>query len=134
MADLSGITAVRPTATTVTRVVQYGGTVTAGQALAVNDEKYVPADANASSTLAAASAIAMTSGVADGYGVVALSGPIILVGTTMSVGEVYFASPTAGGIMPASDKATGDWVTILGTAATATQLNLSMKATGVQVP
>jgi hypothetical protein len=134
MADLSGITAVRPTASTQLRVVQYGGTVSVGQPVAQSSSKYVAADANASSELAAAEGIAMTPGVADGYGVVAFSGAIILVGTTMTVGETYLVSDTAGGIMPNADRSTGDWVTRLGTAATTTQLNLSVQATGVQVP
>lgn len=134
MADLSGITAARPTSNTVTRVVQYGGTVSAGQPVAKSSGKYVAADANASSTLATAEGIALTPGVADGYGVVAFNGGIILVGATMTVGTTYLASRTAGGIMPDADRTTGDYVTILGTASTTTQLDLNIKATGVQVP
>ena len=134
MADLSSITAVRPTATTQLRIVQYGGTVSAGQPVAESSSKYVAADADASVTLAAAQGIAVTPGVTDGYGVVAFSGPIILVGTTMVVGETYLVSPTAGGIMPNADRATGDYVTRLGAASTTTQLDLSIKATGIQVP
>lgn len=134
MADLSGITAVRPTASTVVRIVQYGGTVSAGQPVAVSSSKYVAADANASSTLAAASGIAITPGVSDGYGVIAVGGSIILVGTTMTVGETYLVSDTAGGIMPNADRSTGDYVTRLGTASTSTQLDLAIAATGIQVP
>ena len=73
MADLSGITAVRPTSTTQVRVVQYGGTVAVGQPVAKSSSKYVAADANASLTLAAAEGIGMTPGVTDGYGVVAIT-------------------------------------------------------------
>ena len=134
MADLSGITAVRPTANTQTRIVQYGGTVSVGQPVAISSVKYVAADANASAALAAAVAIAMTPGVTDGYGVVAVGGSIILVGTTMTVGETYLVSDTAGGIMPNADRSTGDYVTRLGTASTATQLDLAIQATGIQVP
>ena len=134
MADLSGITAVRPTANTQTRIVQYGGTVSVGQPVAISSVKYVAADANASAALAAAVAIAMTPGVTDGYGVVAVGGSIILVGTTMTVGETYLVSDTAGRIMPNADRSTGDYVTRLGTASTATQLDLAIQATGIQVP
>lgn len=134
MADLSGITAARPTSTTVARVVQYGGTVSAGQPVAKSSGKYVAADANASSTLAAAEGIALTPGVADGYGVVAFNGGVILVGTTAVVGTTYLVSRTAGGIMPDADRTTGDYVTILGTASTTTQLDLNIKATGIAVP
>jgi hypothetical protein len=134
MADLSSITAVRPTANTQLRVVQYGGTVGVGQPVVLSSGKYVIADANASSALAAASGVAMTPGVTDGYGVVALSGSIILVGTTMTVGETYLVSDTAGGIMPNADRSTGDYVTRLGTASSTTQLDLAIQATGIQVP
>jgi hypothetical protein len=134
MADLSGITAVRPTVNTQVRIVQYGGTVAIGQPLVKSSEKYVAADANASAALAAAEGIAMTPGVTDGYGVVAFSGSVLLIGTTMTVGETYLVSDTAGGIMPNADRSSGDYVTRLGTAATTTQLNLAIQATGVQVP
>lgn len=134
MADLSSITAVRPTANTQARVIQYGGTVSVGQPVVKSAGKYVAADANASAALAAAEGVAMTPGVSDGYGVVAFSGSIILVGTTMTVGETYLVSDTAGGIMPNADRSTGDYVTILGTASSTTQLDLAIKATGIAVP
>lgn len=134
MADLSSITAVRPTASTVTRLVQYGGTVSAGQPVYQSSGTYIAADANASATAAAAAGIAITPGVASGYGLIAVSGSIILVGTTMTVGESYIVSRNAGGICPNGDKTTGDYITKLGTAATTTQLDLSILATGIQVP
>ena len=134
MADLSGITAVRPTSSTQVRIVQYAGTVSVGQPVVLSSGKYLAADANASAALAAASGVAMTPGVTDGYGVVAFAGSIILVGTTMTVGETYLVSDTAGGIMPNADRSTGDYVTRLGTASTTTQLDLAIQSTGIQVP
>jgi glutamate synthase domain-containing protein 3 len=134
MADLSGITAVRPTANTQTKIVQYNATVAVGQSLVKSGTKYVLADANASAALAASEGIAMTPGVADGYGIMATGGNVILVGTTMTVGENYLVSRTSGGVMPNADKTSGDYITRLGTAATATQLNLAVQATGIQVP
>jgi hypothetical protein len=134
MANLSGITAVRPTETTQTRIVKYGATVAVGQPLALSAGKYILADANLSAAGAAAVGIALTPGVNDGFGVMAFSGPVILVGTTMVVGETYLVSPTAGAIMPNADRLTGDFITRLGTASTTTQLDLSIQATGIQVP
>jgi hypothetical protein len=134
MANLSGITAVRPTETTQLRIVKYGATIAAGQPIAIAGNKHVLADANASAALASAEGIAMTPGVDNGFGVMAFGGPVILVGATMTVGETYIVSPTAGAIMPNVDRAAGDFVTRLGTASSATQLNLSIQATGVQVP
>jgi hypothetical protein len=134
MSDLTGITAVRPTQLTQLRVVPYGATIAAGQPIVRSGTKYVLADANASAALAAAEGIAMTPGVDNGFGVMAFGGNIILVGTTMTVADTYLVSPTAGGIMPNADRATGAYVTRLGVAASATQLNLSIEATAIQVP
>lgn len=134
MAALSGITAVRPTFNTRLRVVPYGATIAAGQPIVLSGASYVLADANASAALSAAEGIAITPGVDGGYGVMATAGSVMLVGTTMTVGETYLVSPTAGAIMPNADRTTGDYVTKLGTASSATQLDLSIKATGIQVP
>lgn len=135
MADLSGITAVRPTRTTTLRIVQYGATIAAGEVVYLGSAgKYLLADADLSEAAAAAEGIAMTPGVDNSFGVIAFGGPVVLVGTTMVVGETYLASRTAGAIMPNGDRQTGDRVTRLGVAATATQLNLSIEATGVVVP
>jgi len=134
MADLTSITAVRPTANTTFTRVAYGAPISAGQPIVKSGTTYVLADANASSALAAAEGIAITPGVNGGYGLMATGGSIILVGTTMVVGTSYLASRTAGGIMPDADKTTLDYVTRLGTASTTTQLDLSIVATGVAVP
>lgn len=134
MADLSSITAVRPTADTKFQLVMYGATVAVGQPVVLSGTKYVLADANASAALAAGQGIAITPGVDNGYGIIATGGSILLVGATMTVGETYLVSDTAGGIMPNADRSTGDYVTRLGTASAATQLDLAIKATGIQVP
>ena len=133
MADLTSITAVRPTANTTFTRVAYGATIAVGQPIVKSGTTYVLADANASAALAAAEGIAITPGVSGGYGLMATGGAIILVGTTMVVGTTYIASDTAGGIMPDADRSTGDYVTRLGTASTTTQLELSIVATGVVV-
>jgi hypothetical protein len=133
MADLTSITAVRPTSNTISTRVQYGATIAAGQPIVKSGTTYVLADANASSALAAAEGIAITPGVSGGYGLMATAGGIILVGTTMVVGTSYIVSDTAGGIMPDADRSINDYVTRLGTASTTTQLDLSIVATGVLV-
>lgn len=131
---LTGITAVRPTSNTdvINRV--YGATISPGQPLYQDsaDDEFKLADANASAATANAKGIAITPGVDTGYGLIAKGGSIILVGTTMVVGEQYYVSPTAGSIIASSELTTGDYVTLLGVAATTTQLNLTIKATGIQ--
>lgn len=136
MAALAGITAVRPTASTVVRLVKYGATISAGQPLYLDtaDNEHKLADANASATTADVKGIAVTPGVDGGYGYIAVSGSIVLVGTTMAVGETYYAGPTAGQIIPDGDLTTNDRVTRLFTASSATEAKLSIEATGITHP
>lgn len=139
MAAISGITAVRPTSSTTLQAggpVVYGATISAGQVAYKDgsDSKHKLADSNVSASLAAAVGIFMTPGIDTGYGYVATGGSIILVGTTMVVGTVYCVGSVAGSIVPISDLTTGDYSTILGTASTATQLDLSIKASGIVKP
>jgi hypothetical protein len=133
MAALSGITAVRPTSSTISANVMYGATISAGQAVYLDaaDAKYKLCDNNASAAIAAIKGVAMTPGVDTGYGYVATGGSIVLVGTTMSVGETYYAGATAGEIVPDADLATGNYISRIGTGASATQLDLTIKATGI---
>lgn len=134
MAALSGITAVRPTANTVSsQPVLYGATIAAGVPvyLDTTDNEHKAADNDASVTTAKVVGITITPGVDGGYGYIAKQGSIILVGTTMAVGTSYYLGSTAGEIVPEADLGTSDYVTKLGTAATATQLDLDIKATGI---
>ncbi len=133
MAALASITAVRPTADTVTTLGIYGATIAAGQSVYQDsaDSQWKLADSNASAAIAAAKGVSMTPGIASGYGVIATGGGIILVGTTAVVGANYFVGAAAGSIVPDADLTTGDYVTRIGTAASATQINLSVSATGI---
>ena len=136
MAALSGITAVRPTSSTIVEKVNYGATISAGQAVYLDpaDNEHKLADNNLSAIAARARGIAMTPGVDSGQGMIATNGSIILVGTTMAVGETYYAGATAGEIIPDADLTTGNRVTRLGTAASATQLDLDVRATEIVHP
>ena len=60
---------------------------------------------------------------------VATSGPVAI-GATMTAGVAYYASGTPGGIRPAADNTTGDYVALLGLAASTTVLNLDIQAPG----
>lgn len=133
MAALAGITAVRPMANTIFDRVPYGATIAAGNVLYQDstDSEYKLADADASLATARAAAIAVTPGVDGGHGFIAKGGSVILVGTTMVVGRTYYLGPTAGEIVEAADVATADYVTVIGTAATATQLDLAITPSGI---
>lgn len=137
MAALSGITAVRPTSNTQADLQQFGATISAGQPVyadSTDSNKNKLADNNASAATATVKGIAITPGVSSGYGYVATSGSIILVGTTMTVGKAYYLGATAGEIIPEADLATGNYVTRLGTASSATQLDLDISSTGILWP
>lgn len=135
MADVSGITAIRTTANTQFRNVAYGATIAAGNTLyySTSDAEHLLADCDASATAATCTGVAITPGVNGGSGLIAVGGSIILVGATLTVGTVYVLSDTAGGIKPIADATSGDYITILGTAASATQLDLAIIVTGNQV-
>lgn len=135
MAALTGITAVRLTSNTIInrQPLEYGATITLGQTVyrISASGKYGLCDTDLSLEAATAAGIAVISGVDTSYGVIATGGSIILVGTTMVVGTTYYAGPNAGEIIPEGDLASADYVTRLGIAATATQLDLLVQPTGI---
>lgn len=133
MPALSGITAVRTTSNTVVKKVKYGATIAAGQPLYLDtaDKEYKLARSIAEAT-AKGGGIAITPGVDGGDGLIATGGNIILVGVTAAVGKTYYLGSTAGTLVPETDLTATEFVTRIGTAATATQLNLSIDATGIQ--
>jgi len=139
VADLATITAVRTTADTTKSDVTYGATIAAGQTVykdTADSDKWKLADCDNTTATAGSGGIgiAVTPGIDTGKGIVATGGSIILVGTTMAVGTNYVVSDTPGGIKPTADQATGDYITNLGNAATATQLDITAVVTGNQVP
>lgn len=134
MADLS-ITAanVGPKGTTLRiEIVQVGEAVTEGQPAyqSTTDDKYYQTDANASQEKARAVGIFMSAASTDGYAILGKFGPINL-GATLTVGETYVVSGTKGGIAPLADVTTGWYVTILGVASSASQLDLNIRVSEV---
>jgi hypothetical protein len=55
-------------------------------------------------------------------------------GATLTVGTIYTASDTAGGIRPAVDDNTGDYITVLGVASSASVLAVKLIVSGAAVP
>jgi hypothetical protein len=58
----------------------------------------------------------------------------INLGATLVVGATYYLSGTAGGIAPAADVSTGEFVTVLGVASAANNLKMKMIVSGAAVP
>ena len=133
MPALSGITAVRPTASTIFRRVVYGATIAAGQSVYIDtaDQKAKLADCNAAVALAVIAGIAMTPGISDGSGLIATEGSVILVGTTMAIGESYYVGQTPGSIVPDADLIAADFVSRIGIGKTATELVIGLNASGI---
>ncbi len=110
-----------------------GETITAGQPVYLDPltRKWLKADCN-SATVAArqAGGLALNGASLDQPLAVHKSGPITI-GGTLVAGSPYYLSSNAGGIKPAADLATGDYICLLGLAASTTVLNVDIQFPGV---
>ena len=115
-------------ATTITGTA--GETITAGQVLYLDtaDNEYKKADADASAS-AVAAGIALC-GAADGQPIIIQTGGNINIGGTVTVGEIYVVSATAGGVAPEGDLTTGNYVTVLGIGTTTANIALKIHSSG----
>jgi hypothetical protein len=113
-----------------------GETITAGQTLYFkdSDSRYWKADSD-SATAAVRSLVGIAlSGASAGQPIRVQTGGSITIGATVTVGEIYVLSDTAGGIMPEGDLEQGDYVTIVGIATSSTVILLDITNSGVAVP
>ena len=135
MSDLT-ITAasVKAVAGSINSTGTSGQTITAGQAVYrdATDNKIKLADANSSLAVAAAVGISLHGSAAD-QPIDWVQGGDIDLGATLVPGTIYVASGTAGGIAPSADIASGWWVTTLGVATSASNLKISVFASGGQL-
>lgn len=115
--------------TVPTKLVQFGGTVTQGQPVYRGSTgKYLPADANDGVEKSVVTGIALTPGVLDSFGIMALpstspGASLVNLGATLAVGQTYAVSATVGAIAPIADLTTGQFITILGVAVSASLLD-----------
>lgn len=111
-----------------------GESITAGMPvyLKSSDSKIYQCDSNVTSAEAACVGIALCSAAASQPVVYAQSGATVDLGATLTVGETYVLSATKGAIAPVGDLATNDYVTHLGVASAADNLNLRIYASGIQ--
>jgi hypothetical protein len=137
MADLT-ITAasVVKGANAKTEIGTFGGTVAAGKSVYLDptDKKFKLADADsATAAVRTTRGIALNSGDNNQPAVIQTSG-LITIGATVVVGTIYVQSDVAGGIRPAADNGSGDFVTVIGIGVSASQIDLNIHASGVAVP
>ena len=134
MADLSPTAAdvLKATGSTV-RTGTAGAAIDAGQVLYTASSEMVLAQAD-TSTKATAVGIALNDAAEDQPITYLVSGGID-VGCTLTVGQVYVVSDNAAGaIAPYGDLASEDYVTILGVATTAANLQVDINVNTVAVP
>lgn len=119
---------VHPYSDATRQLVQAGEAITPGQPvyLKSSDSKYYKCDSNAGLEESGAAGIALGyAPAADDYFTMQTAGDIDL-GATLTVGEIYVVSGTAGGIAPCGDLTTGWYTTILGIATTAAKLQMDI--------
>ncbi|WP_291854881.1 hypothetical protein [Bradyrhizobium sp.] len=73
-------------------------------------------------------------GASNGQPLAVQTGGDLNVGATLVVGETYYLSDTPGGICPEADLVTGEFVSVLGVATTASNLKMRMLVSGAAVP
>lgn len=113
-----------------------GAAITAGQLLYKDsaDGKVKLADAN--SGVAEARSIygvAVNNAAANQPVAVQRKGKVAI-GATVAVGTIYVLSATAGGVAPSADLATGHYVSILGVAVSATEIEIAIVNSGALKP
>lgn len=111
-----------------------GATITAGQAVRRNAAGLVVLAQADEAATADADGIALN-GAANGQPVAYHTGGGINMGATLVVGMVYAVSAAAaGGIAPITDLTAGDFVTVLGVATAADNLQCSIINSGAEKP
>lgn len=109
--------------------------VTAGQALyRLADGTYGLADSNGGSALHKRPAGIALNGGSAGQPVAIQTAGRIHIGGTVTPGEIYVLSGTAGGVAPEGDLASGMDVAILGVGYDADEIALNINASGIAVP
>lgn len=107
--------------------------LTAGQPVYVTAALDVQKCTLSSEQGANCSGVALCSASSDQRLVAAKEGVINFGEAILTVGQIYCVGAN-GTIVPYSDLATGNWITILGYAISTTELRLSIQPTGVQKP
>lgn len=136
MADITVTAAnVVPSTGAVTERGTAGETIAAGKFVEKDPttKKYMLADSNSGTkSVQRGRGIALNSASLDQALVVQTAGNINL-GATLVKGTTYALSETPGGIQPTTDLASGEFVTILGTAISASILKMAINVTDASV-
>lgn len=124
---------VAPSSGTRYRTVVAGESVTQGQPVyrKSSDNRYYKAD-NGAQASARAAGIALDAASAGQPMVIAITGSTLNIGGTVTVGAAYYVG-SSGGIIPAADLGSGDYVTFLGVGVTTTNIKVGILISDVAV-
>jgi hypothetical protein len=112
-----------------------GAAIVAGQSVYRDaNGVWLLTDANLSAAAGVARGIALNSAPAAGQPVAVATGGTMNPGFTATVGKIYVASATAGGIAPVEDLASGWRTGVLCVGLTSTSVGLVLYSSGVAVP
>lgn len=108
-----------------------GATITAGQVVYRDPAtgKFLLADANGTADARTPTGIALHGASLDQPLMVMTEGDVNL-GATLTVAATYYLSDTPGGVAPAADVGAGEFVTVLGVAASASNFKMRMVISG----
>ena len=114
-------------------------TGTAGEALAPGKliykaaatNKWMLSDSNSATAEARTPTAVCLTGSGLNQPVVAHRSGLLTIGAAVAANTPYFASDTPGGICPIADVGTGEYMTEVGIAVSATVIDVSFKSTGV---
>lgn len=113
-----------------------GEAITAGQVVYIksSDSKLYKAQHDGTAEEAEAVGVALNSAPGSGQPVTYITAGNLDPGGTVTVGEIYVVSATAGGIAEVSDLVSTNRVTVLGVGTTASNIKLGILVSGVQKP
>jgi hypothetical protein len=137
MADLV-LTAANVKATNAQTKIEYGrvaaAAVAAGDVVCIDSTgKAALADTDSATALIRTPrGIALNSAAADQHVAIAYAGSVTL-GAVLTKGTIYALSDVAGKIRPVADNGAGDYVNILGVAASTTELVMNVNASGIVI-
>lgn len=118
----------------VTKNVTAGETITAGMSVYKDAATGYYKKASTASAAAAAIEGISLNGASLGQPLQIQTSGNINPGGTVTVGEIYCASDTAGGIGPEGDNTTGDYVTVIGIGTTTSNISMNIHQGGVAIP
>lgn len=110
-----------------------GAAVTAGQVVykdASDSDKFKLADCNSATAAVRAPYGIALHAAASGQPLTVLRSGSITIGATVAVGVTYFLSGTPGGIRPAADNTTGDYVSIVGIGTSVSAIDVRFHSAG----